>query len=171
MGDFGVRMDELASKVGSGFCVGKVVVDQVYAQYIHEDLALRHRHGGGAQYLTKPLLLGRESFLAEISRSCLEDGGVTGMIASVERLARGIEEFAPTEFGHLHRSGHPMVFSPSPTAAGEGDLRYDRPPEQSRLTESELRAEDRTVPYSGGLIGWIWRHSGHVSGHVGRGGV
>jgi len=214
MGDFGARMNELAEKVGSGFCVGKVVVDQVYAQYIHESLDLRHPHGGGAQYLSKPLFLNRFSYLAEVAKTCLDDGGVRGMAVAMEHLAGGVGHsstpirglgggglgalsrlpasggfptvgesgaagswgvaaFAPSEFGHLRSSGHPIVYSPSSTTAGDGVPRYDRAPVKQRVSEAELRAEDRTVPYSGALIGWIWRHSGHVRGHFPgrRGGV
>lgn len=208
MGDFGARMDLLAEKVGGNFCVGKVVVDQVYAQYIHEDLALRHPHGGGAQYLSKPLFLNRFAYLAEVARTCLDDGGVRGMAVAMEHLAGGVGHssapirgqgggglgalarlpasggfptvgesgpagswgvaaFAPSEFGDLKASGHPIVYSPSSTIQGDGNPRYDRAPSRERLSEATLRAEDSTVPYSGALIGWIWRHAGHFRGRRG----
>lgn len=35
MGTFAERMDVLSRQVGEGFCVGKVIVDQIYAKYQH----------------------------------------------------------------------------------------------------------------------------------------
>lgn len=90
MGDFGTRIDELANKVGSGFCVGKVVVDQIYAKYQHEDLRLRHPRGGQAKYLSTPLFHNRYAYLTEVAKTCLDDGGVRGMAVAMEHLAGGI---------------------------------------------------------------------------------
>lgn len=203
MGDFGARMDVLAEKVGTGFCVGKVVVDQVYAKYQHEDLRLKHPHGGQAKYLTTPLFQNRYAYLTEVARTCLNDGGVRGMAVAMEHLSGGVAHsttairgegggglgalarlpagggfptvgesgaagswgvahFAPVEFGHLRKSGHPIVYSPSATIMGDGFPRYDRPPVTPRLTEAQLRAEGRTIPYPERLIGYIWWH---ITGH------
>lgn len=203
MGDFGARMDELSRKVGEGFCVGKVIVDQVYAKYQHEDLSLKHPRGGQARYLAHPLFLNRYAYLSEVASTCLDDGGIRGMAIAMEHLAGGVSHsttairgstggalgalsrlpaaggfptvgesgpagswgvsaFAPVEFGHLRKSGHPLVFSPSATIMGDGFPRYDRPPVQPRVSEAQLRAEGRTVPYPARLIGYIWWH---IMGH------
>ena len=168
MGDFVERMTLLSEKVGGDFCVGKVVVDQVYAKYIHEDLNLHHPRGGGAKYLSRPLEENYRTYFQQVADSALDDGGVRGMIASVQELAGdgGVKSHAPSLFGELRSSGHPIVYSPASTPLGDGVVKFDRPPSVERLTEAQLRAEDRTLPFTGALIGWIWRHSGH-----GRGGA
>ena len=203
MGDFAQRMELLSRQVGNGFCVGKVIVDQVYAKYQHEDLALRHPRGGTAKYLTIPLFRNRWAYLQEVAKTCLDDGGVRGMAIAMEHLAGGVSHsttairgegggalgglkrlssaggfpvvgesgpaggwgvaaFAPRLFGHLRESGHPLVYSPSATVMGEGVPRYDRPPVSPRLSEAQLRAEGRTIPYPDRLIGYIWWH---IMGH------
>lgn len=90
MGDFAERMDQLSAQVGEGFCVGKVVVDQIYAKYQHEDLALKHPRGGQAKYLTTPLFLNRFAYLTEVAKTCLTDGGIRGMAVAMEHLAGGV---------------------------------------------------------------------------------
>ncbi|HEV2172917.1 MAG TPA: hypothetical protein VGR71_05090 [Nitrospira sp.] len=90
MGDFGERMDVLSRQVGEGFCVGKVIVDQVYAKYQHEDLSLKHPRGGQAKYLITPLMLNRFAYLTAVARTCLDDGGIRGMAIAMEHLAGGI---------------------------------------------------------------------------------
>lgn len=203
MGDFAERMAILSKQVGDGFCVGKVIVDQVYAKYQHEDLALRHPRGGMAKYLTYPLFMNRWTYLQQVANTCLDDGGVRGMVIAMEHLAGGVSHsttairgeaggalgaltrlpaaggfpvvgetgaaggwgvaaFAPRLFGHLRTSGHPVVYSPAATVMGGGFPRYDRPPVTGRLSEAELRAEGRTIPYPAKLIGYIWWH---IMGH------
>lgn len=168
MGDFVERMTLLSERIGGEFVVGKVVVDQVYAQYIHEDLNLHHPRGGGAKYLSRPLNENYRAYFQQVADTVLEDGGVSGMEAAVTSLAGegGVKTHAPSLFGELRSSGHPIVYSPSPTPLGDGPVKFDRPPDAERLTEAQLRAEDRSLPFTGALIGWIWRHSGH-----GRGGA
>jgi hypothetical protein len=88
-GTFHARMDELSEIVGTGFVVGKVTVDQVYAHYQHERLDLRHPRGGMARYLTVPLYTNRASYLNQVAKTVLNDGGIRGMCVAMEHLAGG----------------------------------------------------------------------------------
>jgi hypothetical protein len=85
-------MQELSDKVGHGFLVGKVTVDQVYAQYQHERMDLRHPRGGQAKYLTDPLYQNRNAYLIQVAKTALEDGGLRGMATAMEHLAGGEAE-------------------------------------------------------------------------------
>ena len=208
MGDFGARIDVLAEQVGGSFCVGKVIVDQIYALYQHEDLSLRHTHGGQAKYLYTPLFLNRWAYLQQVADTCLNDGGKRGMAIAVEHLAGGVSHsasvvrgdvggalgaltklpsaggfptvgeagsagawgvahYAPDEFGELRGSGHPIVYAPSGTIAGDGVPVYDRAPAVGRMSEAALRIEGRSIRYSPELIEWLWRH--FIWRHLGRG--
>jgi hypothetical protein len=72
----------------------------------------------------------------EYMASGLLDGELrldTAMAA--ERIAERYAEIAPVELTNLRRSGHP-------TASDDGDVYYDRPPEQPRLSDAEIAALD-----------------------------
>jgi hypothetical protein len=157
-GIFERRMEELRRKTGSasGWLVGSVIVDQVYAHYQHEGLDLHHPRGGQAKYLTAPLLHNFRSYLAHIARTALDDGGQGEMIHAVEDLAGngGVATHAPVEFGDLRKSGHPSV------RLGERVI-FDREPHVRRLTEAELAAKSRLRPMPPQLLGWIWWHVMH----------
>lgn len=86
---FQERMQHLSDTVGEGYLVGKVTVDQVYAQYQHERLDLKHPRGGQAKYLTTPLFHNRNAFLVQIAKTILQDGGIRGMCVAMEHLAGG----------------------------------------------------------------------------------
>jgi hypothetical protein len=153
---FSQRIQELSEQVGHGKLTGRVVVDQIYAQYQHEGLDLRHPRGGQAKYLEQPLLDHREEYLRKVSETVLDDGGKGGMVRSMEDLAGsgGVAVYAPILFGLLRRSGHPMVES-------DGKTVYDRPPEQPRATEEELRLLAHTLALPPRLLGWTWWHVEH----------
>lgn len=136
-GTFGERIDMLAERVGDGDLVGRVVVDQIYARFIHEDLTLNHPRGGQAKYLEQPLHAQHGRYLQGIARSVLDQGPVPGMVEAMEDLADQVETFAPVLFENLRESGHPQVED------GERTV-YDRAPKQRRLTEAELREQNRT---------------------------
>lgn len=69
----------------------------------------------------------------------------------MEHLSGQVKVHAPILFNNLRRSGHPIVTL-------DGRTIYDRPPEQRRLTEEELRALNRlrwpSLPDR--LKGWIY---------------
>jgi hypothetical protein len=158
MGTCTRRLADLRDQTGSheGSLTGEVIVDQVYAHYQHERLDLRHPRGGGALYLTLPLLLHRGRYLDRYARTVLDNGGQDAIKDAVEDLAGtgGVETYAPWEFYDLRRSGHPVV---------RQGLRviYDRPPHQHRLSPDELRAKARLRKLPPALIGWIWWHVMH----------
>ena len=116
MGDFGERIDVLAKQVGGSFCVGKVVVDQVYAKYQHEDMTLRHPRGGQAHYLRTPLFLNRWAYLQKVASTCLNDGGKRGMAIAMEHLAGGVSHSASVIRGET--GGALGALSRLPSAGG-----------------------------------------------------
>lgn len=137
-----------------GRLVGSVTVDQVYAHYQHEHMELRHPRGGGAMYLTKPLLEHSADYVQAVANTWLDDGGEAGMRHSMEHLSDEVELRAPWEFGDLIRSGHPEVRRGT-------ELVYDRPPKQHRLNPAELAQKSRwrwpLLPDR--LKGWIYWHN------------
>lgn len=136
-GTFDDRIRELAQQVGFGDLEGHVVVDQVYARYQHEDLTLNHPRGGQAKYLETPLHTQHRRYLQGIADSVLDEGPVQGMVEAVEDLSGQVEIHAPVLFENLRESGHPTVVDGGRTV-------YDRPAKQRRLTEAELREQQRS---------------------------
>lgn len=130
-------MQHLADSCGDGMLRAEAVVDQVYAKYqeLRDDLAL---HGGGQHHYTRDALLNNTTQIMRWYADALvtPDGsdirGAAGRVA--ERLADGVYELAPFEFGDLKASGHPI-------ARDKGVVIYDRPPMVHRLTTEELRAK------------------------------
>lgn len=129
-GSFDRRMSQLRA---SGDLVGSVVVDQVYAQYQHESLHLRHPRGGQAKYLEHPLHLNYSLYMEKVANTALEDRGTRGMVDAVEHLSDQVKAFAPVDLNNLRRSASPSVRSGWRTV-------YRRPAEQRRLTEEEIEA-------------------------------
>lgn len=125
---------ELEELVGHGDLTGHVVVDQLYADYQHEGLDFHHPRGGQALYLQAPLMERWPLYLEAIAKTVLDDGGKAGMEAAMEDLSGAVAVLAPVEFANLRASGHPYI-------TDNGEVTYDRPPLQHRLTEEELRAE------------------------------
>lgn len=125
------RITELQELVGDGQVTGSVVVDQIYAQYQHEGLDLRHPRGGQAKYLEAPLVEHADQYWQKIADRVLEEGPVEPMKAVVEDLAGEVEVRAPVDFNNLRRSANPRVLR------GEAVV-YDRPAAQRRLTQQEL---------------------------------
>ena len=83
------------------------------------------------------------------------DGGRGAFRRGTEDLSDQVIVYAPVEFNHLRRSGHPSV-----TVGGA--VIYDREPEVHRLTEAQLRAQSLLL-YPGlpaRLKGWLyWRYN------------
>jgi hypothetical protein len=133
-GDFSERLDELSKLVGEGTLEGSVIVDQLYAKYIHEDLTLNHPRGGQAKYLEEPLLAKSDEYMQRLADRALDEDGLrSAMKDNVEDLSNEVEKKAPIQYGPLHYSGHPTV-------TDDGELVYDRAPIYPRLTEAELEA-------------------------------
>lgn len=124
---FDTRVGTLLRMVDDGKELsGRVVVDQAYAAVQHERLDYNHPRGGQAKYLEEPFLGNHLSYLQDVSRTVLKDGGVNGMARAMERLSGEVERLAPLDIGNLRKSGHPMVTSGSRTV-------YDRPPKSERI--------------------------------------
>lgn len=155
-GTFGDRIDELKAMVGTGDLVGRVVVDQRYAQVQHEHLDWNHPRGGQALYLQAPLLENYPHYLQAYADRLLEDGGEPAMVDAMEDLAEdgGVATRAPVLYANLRASGHPIVDS-------DGRNIYDRPPRQHRLSEEELKAiyrQHHPIPskYSAKELRFLW---------------
>lgn len=154
---FAEGCDELARLVGDGTLHGEVTVDQVYAQFQHEVLDLKHPRGGQALYLHTPLMDHFREWLEGYASTVLEDGGRPAMIDAMEALAedKGVAGHAPVELGDLRASGHPLV-------RDGGDVIYDRAPRQHRLSEEELKLKARAADAARRLGGF--HHGEHGPG-------
>lgn len=136
-GTFGERISELKQIVGAGTLKGSVEVDQIYAMYQHESVWLHHPHGGQAKYLETPLMIHYPDWYGKMASRCYEPDGLQDeMINAMRELVKGVEEYAPREFGNLRHSGHAVV-------ENDGAVVFDQPPEVPRLSEAEIRAEYR----------------------------
>lgn len=137
MADFSERMAHLVREVGAGKLTARCSTDQVYARYqeVRDDLVL---HGGGQHHFQRDALYDNE---AEIMQTWADglltaDGSdlKSATIECAEKIAAGVYEKAPFEFGDLKGS-------PSPSAEDNGAEYYHRAPAVHRLTEDELRAK------------------------------
>lgn len=90
-------------------------------------------------------------YLANYAKGVLDDGGRKAMAANMENLSDQVKFHAPVLFNHLRRSGHPVVTLGGVTV-------YDREPEVHRLTEEQLRQQNRLLwpTYPDALKGWIY---------------
>jgi hypothetical protein len=134
---FEERMTHLIDSVGPGNLTAEVIVDQVYAKYqeLRDDLVL---HGGGQHHYTRDSLYEElEWIMGELAAHLLTADGSdirSGIINVAEKLAQGVYERAPFEFGDLKASGAPHAYD-------NGAEIYTRPPGVHRLTREELRAK------------------------------
>lgn len=134
----GIRL--LRERTGGARVVATVVVDQVYAKFQHESLDLKHTSGGRAKYLEGPLFEDAPGSLEEFAVGLLEVEEETAgrrWAGTGRKLVRGVRENAPDEFGVLRRSA-------ALTVTEGRSVIVDEPAEVHRLSEEELRAEDRT---------------------------
>lgn len=75
--------------------------------------------------------------MESVAKTVLEPGGpADGMRHAVDHISDQVAVLAPVEFDDLRRSAHPTV-------TDDGAIVYDRPPEQPRLTEEQLKAKSR----------------------------
>lgn len=133
---FVAALKELGERVGEGHLIGRVEVDQVYAQFQHEGLDLNHPRGGQAKYLEQPLFAGHRTYLERVAANVLDGDVVAAMASSMESLSAEVFKLAPVEFYDLRASGHPYVVR-------TGAIEYDRPPTQPRLTSAQLAAKNQ----------------------------
>lgn len=147
MGTFQVRIRELEDRVGDGDLTGSVVFDQVYAasQEVgywktgpNAGVIIRnHPRGGGAHYLSDPLIENSERYMRNLAGRAYEEGGLSGAMAdNMEDLSREAGNRAPKETDALSQSGHPTV-------TDDGHTVYDRPPVVPRLSEAELKSRGK----------------------------
>lgn len=135
-GDFGERMDELADRVGDGKLTGSVVVDQVYAQYQHERMDLRHPNGGQAKFLGGPVLQNARRYVGKLADNVLYGNLSAAMTDVVEDLSKEVFNKAPRDFWDLRESAHPTVVN-------DGMPVYDRAPTVHRLSPGALKVKAR----------------------------
>jgi hypothetical protein len=148
------RLAELRKMFSGGKLAGSVTVDQIYAHYQHEHPEFHHPRGGGAFFLTKPLMERYGHWMQDYARTVLQDGGTGAVKRAMEDLSDQVEEYAPVEFADLRRSGHPQVTRGSRTL-------YDRQPKVHRLTDDELRRKARLRKLPPEILGYIWWHVMH----------
>jgi len=137
VGTFVERIGHLAREIGFGDLRGRVEFDQIYAAYQHNDLSLKHPHGGQGNYLGGTLLENSGRYMRMLADMAVTPDGSQledAMVAVVEDLSARSESRAPIQFGNLRNSGHPSV-------TDRGSVVYDRPPRSPRLSEAEIRAE------------------------------
>jgi len=133
-GTFLARTEQLLKKHEGGKLRGEVVVDQVYARYQHENLALKHTSGGKAKYLWDPVLEDADETLRQLAVRTLRGNPDVAMIRATERWSRGVAKQAPIDYNRLKTSSHPRVKK-------GGRLIYDRPPITPRVSEAQLAKE------------------------------
>lgn len=134
-GTFVRRIGELIKKHEGGNLRGEVIVDQVYAKYQHENLALKHPAGGKAKYLWDPVRDDAPKTMQQLANRTLRGDPEVAMRRAVERWAKGVFEQAPVEGSpDLKNSAHPRVKK-------GGKIVYDRPPVRGRRTEKEIEME------------------------------
>lgn len=134
--DFFERIDELIEAVGSGHLVGGVEVDQVYSHRQHDETTWKHPRGGEWGYLTKPFFENLDNYMHRLADLAIVPEGSNlrkAMTDNVEHLSKQVSVRAPIEFDNLRQSGHPTV-------TDDGEIVYDRPPEQPRLSPEQLKA-------------------------------
>lgn len=125
---------DLLDRVGDGLLRGRLKDDQVYAQYQHERLDLKHPRGGKARYLADPLMAEHQQYYAHMAENALEpDGLLQAMIDAVQSLNGSMSQQAPVDLNNLRRSGTESVWD-------NGQLAYRKPAEQKRLSREELNA-------------------------------
>lgn len=134
-GEFVKRIEELRKRVGGGKLIGKVVVDQIYAQNQHENLGFNHT-GGGPKFLTKSMMDEIRPTLQQLAQQTLQGDLPSTMARGMERVAKGVQKNAPHEFNDLRNSAHPSV-------KDRGRITYNRSPVVKRLTKTQLKAKDR----------------------------
>ena len=130
-------MKELSARIGYGKLDVRVEFDQAYAHKQHEDMLLKHPHGGGPQYLRRALFGNIPEYLTIMSEGVLTDLDTAAKITS-EHLAAHASRNAPKRSGGLDRSAHPMVFS-------HGMKIYDRPPQVRRRTPEQIRLKNEKL--------------------------
>lgn len=135
-GIFAERIQSLIRAADGGKLRGEVIVDQVYAQYQHEGLDLKHPDGGRAKYLGGPLIENYANYYNDMAKTLFHDGGQQAMINSMEDLSREVYDNAPREFMDLRASGHPIVHKGITKV-------YDRAPYVHRLNKYELKAKNQ----------------------------
>lgn len=136
-GEFVKRIAELRDIVGTGNLEGKVVVDQVYAQFQHESPDLAHPRGGGMKFLTRALVREYRGVFRGLARDAYRRRGlVSAMTVGVEKISKGVYRNTPVMFHDLRNSAAPSV-------KDRGRYVYRRPPVVKRLSKSQRKAKDR----------------------------
>lgn len=135
--DFDVRFGELRAMVGYGILEAKVEFDQAYAHRQHEDLAFKHPHGGGPQYLRRALYENVDEYMTILTEGVFIDLTTSMMVVS-EHLASNAEHNAPQRSGGLSGSAHPSV-------SDDEVVIFDRPPRVGRRGPEEIERENMAL--------------------------
>lgn len=124
-GSFFEKIEALEEDVGSGDLIGKLVVNQHYAEYQHETQGLNHPRGGGPFFLLKPFMEAGPGYVENLSDSVLNGFLIEAMAENMEDLSPKLDPAAPIDRDpnpiRLRRSGNPIVID-------NGKEVYNRPP-------------------------------------------
>lgn len=134
-GTFNERILELQRRVGQGKITAEVRVDQIYAQYQHQRLDLRHPRGGGPMYLTNAIMANQAKYYKQIADVVLNKPLVPVVIRIANNLSRESQKRTPIFLADLRKSHQPIVKE-------SGRVVY-RGPARRRLNKTELRAKAR----------------------------
>ena len=136
-GDFNARINNLIRTVGIGELEGSVLIDQVYAQYQHEGLNLKHPGGGKSHFLTDPLIANFPTYYQWMATDLFSEGGPKDVMKhAMEDLNDSAYNQAPKFFRDLAWSGAVRV-------KVNGTTVILIPAGRKRLTKAELRAKSR----------------------------
>jgi hypothetical protein len=139
MSTFDGRINQLIGQIGGPHVDGIIEVNQVYAHRQHEDTMYKHPHGGQAKYLEGPLFARASFYLAYMADHMLDTGGpAKAMEHILNDLADKARDRTPIWGDDLRRSYHLVV-------TVNGAVVYDKPPEQHRLTQQEIREKHRLL--------------------------
>lgn len=109
-GDFQERIDYLKLLIGTGKIEGSVRIDQVYAQYQHEGIHLKHRQGGKSHFLTDPLLSNFPRYFDRLARNLYHFEGIRkSMLENMNDLNDQAYDQAPKYFRDLAWSGEVRI--------------------------------------------------------------
>lgn len=136
-GTFIRRTEKLQERIGSGKIQAGVRVDQIYAQYQHERMDLKHYGMGGPKFLSRALAGNHVKWLEQIARHLYSPLGVEHwMIRIADNMSSESKKNTPVFLSDLRKSHEARV------KVG-GRFVYRAGAVRPRLHKSELRAKAR----------------------------
>jgi hypothetical protein len=136
-GTFIRRTEKLQERIGSGKVQAGVRVDQIYAQYQHERMDLKHYGIGGPKFLSTALMQNHVKWLEQIGRHLYSPLGVNHWMERIAiNMASESKRRTPMFLSDLRKSHEARVKEHGRFIYRDGTVR-------PRLHKSELRAKAR----------------------------